>query len=132
MYTFVFNLLTFWYTVGVVFLMARFLYYTNRGKNEYLFTCVLLSAMILLICLLLSRVDLTLVFAIGIFALFGILGYRTIPILPREMTYIFLSAEIAVKNAMVPIYMEISSHFSRMYPFFSLPVLWSTSCSGKS
>ena len=67
--------------------------------------------MISLICLLISRVDFILGFAIGIFALFGILRYRTIPIMPREMTYIFLSAGIAAKNALVPMDFEIYKLF---------------------
>jgi hypothetical protein len=106
MHPFTFSLLKFWYSVGVVFLMARFLYYVNRGKKEYLFTCTLLAAMVSLLCLLISRVELSLGFAIGIFALFGIIRYRTIPILPREMTYLFLSAGIAAKNALAPVDLE--------------------------
>jgi hypothetical protein len=106
MHSFTFALLKFWYSVGIVFVMARFLYYVNRGKNEYLFTCTLMAAMVSLLCLLISRVELSLGFAIGIFALFGIIRYRTIPILPREMTYLFLSAGIAAKNALAPMDLE--------------------------
>jgi hypothetical protein len=96
------SLIKFWYTVTIVFIMSRFLYYANNGKKEYLFTCTLLAAMISLICILVSRVELSLGFAIGIFALFGIIRYRTTPISPREMTYIFLSAGIAAKNSLAP------------------------------
>jgi len=96
------SLLRFWYTVAVVFIMSRFFYYVNKGKKEYLFACTLLAAMISLICILVSRVELSLGFAIGIFALFGIIRYRTTPISPREMTYIFLSAGIAAKNSLAP------------------------------
>ncbi len=102
----IFSLIKFWYTVAIVFIMSRFLYYANKGKKEYLFTCILLSAMISLICILVSRVELSLGFAIGIFALFGIIRYRTTPISPREMTYIFLSAGIAAKNTLAPQDME--------------------------
>jgi len=96
------SLIRFWYTVTIVFMMSRFFYYVNKGKKEYLFACTLLAAMISLICILVSRVELSLGFAIGIFALFGIIRYRTIPISPREMTYIFLSAGIAAKNSLAP------------------------------
>ena len=101
-----FSLFRFWYTVAVVFIMSRFFYYVNKGKKEYLFACTLLAAMISLICILVSRVELSLGFAIGIFALFGIIRYRTTPISPREMTYIFLSAGIAAKNSLAPQDME--------------------------
>ena len=99
-------LIRFWYTVTIVFMMSRFFYYVNKGKKEYLFACTLLAAMISLICILVSRVELSLGFAIGIFALFGIIRYRTTPISPREMTYIFLSAGIAAKNSLAPQDME--------------------------
>jgi len=103
---FIFTLMKFWYSVAVVFILARFIYFVHNGKKEYLFTCILLAAMISLLCILVSRVELSLGFAIGIFALFGIIRYRTTPISPREMTYIFLSAGIAAKNALAPQDME--------------------------
>jgi len=99
---FISPLIKFWYTVAIVFIMVRFLYYANKGKKEYLFTCTLIAAIISLICILISQVELSLGFAIGIFALFGIIRYRTTPISPREMIYIFLSAGIAAKNNLAP------------------------------
>ncbi len=97
---FVQNMLIFWYNIAIVFVIGRFLYYANQGKKEYLFTYILLAAVISLLCLLIQRVELSLGFAIGIFAIFGIIRYRTAPISPREMTYIFLSAGIAAKNTL--------------------------------
>ena len=99
---FISPLIKFWYTVAIVFIMVRFLYYANKGKKEYLFTCTLIAAIISLICILISQVELSLGFAIGIFALFGIIRHRTTPIFPREMIYIFLSAGIAAKNNLAP------------------------------
>ena len=99
---FISPLIKFWYTIAIVFIMGRFLYYANKGKKEYLFTCTLIAAIISLICIMISEVELSLGFAIGIFALFGIIRYRTTPISPREMTYIFLSAGIAAKNTLAP------------------------------
>ncbi len=99
---FIITMLKFWYTIAIVFIMGRFLYYSNNGKKEYLFTYLLLAAIIAFICILIKRVDLSLGFALGIFAIFSIIRYRTTPISPREMTYIFLSAGIAAKNTLVP------------------------------
>lgn len=98
------NIIKFWYTIAVIFILGRFLYYRNNGKKDYLFTFLLLAAVIFLICRLISRVDLSLGFAIGIFAIFGVIRYRTTPISPREMTYIFLSSGIAAKNALISSY----------------------------
>jgi len=99
---FIFTFLKFWYTIGVVFILARFLYYPNSGKKEYLFTYILLAAIIAELCIMISRVDMSFGFALGIFAIFSLIRYRTAPISPREMTYIFLSVGIAAKNQLVP------------------------------
>ena len=99
---FIETMLKFWYTIAIVFVMGRFFYYPNKGRKEYLFTYRLLAAIIALICSLVKRVELSLGFALGIFAIFSIIRYRTTPISPREMTYIFLSAGIAAKNSLVP------------------------------
>jgi hypothetical protein len=96
------TMLKYGYTVAVVFVMGRVFYYPNRGNKEFLFTYILLAAIIALICVMVKRVELSLGFALGIFAIFSIIRYRTTPISPREMTYIFLSAGIAAKNSLVP------------------------------
>lgn len=96
------TLIKFWYTILIVFIMARFLYYRYDGKKELLFTYILLSAIISLLCILISRVELSLGFALGIFAIFGIIRYRTTQVSPREMTYLFLCAGTAAKNILAP------------------------------
>ena len=98
--------LKFCYTIAVVFILARFLYYPGRGQREYLFTLILLSAIIAELCILISRTDMSFGFALGIFAIFSLIRYRTAPIAPREMTYIFLSVGIAAKNHLAPDDME--------------------------
>jgi hypothetical protein len=98
--------LRFWYTIGIVVILARFLYYPRGGKKEFLFTYILLSAMIALLCILVSRVEISFGFALGIFAIFSLMRYRTAPISAREMTYIFLSTGIAAKNLLAPLNIE--------------------------
>ncbi len=100
------TLLKFVYTLLVVFVLARFLYYPGKGQKEYLFTYVLLAAIIAELCILISRVEMSFGFALGIFAIFSLIRYRTAPISPREMTYIFLSVGIAAKNHLAPLNIE--------------------------
>ena len=88
------------YTVLVVVIIAGLLYYRNNGKKTFVFTYILVSAVVFQLCLMLVRVPLELGFAIGLFAIFGIIRYRTISINPREMTYLLVSASIAAKNAL--------------------------------
>ncbi len=95
-------LIKFWYIMLIVFILGRFIYYPNKGKREFLFTYLMLATIIAILCILISRIDFSIGFALGIFAVFSIIRYRTVPISPREMTYIFLAAGIAAKNALVP------------------------------
>ena len=60
----------------------------------------MVSAIIFQLCMMLARVPMELGFAIGLFAIFGIIRYRTSPINPREMTYLLVCAGIAAKNAL--------------------------------
>ena len=58
------------------------------------------SIIVFQICMLLGTVSLRIGFALGLFAIFGILRYRTNPIPPREMTYLFLVIGMSVKNSL--------------------------------
>jgi len=94
-------LLDFFYTILIVFVIARYLYFRRNGKKAFYFTYVIVSAIIFQLCIILVRVPLELGFAIGLFAIFGIIRYRTSPINPREMTYLLVCAGIAAKNALM-------------------------------
>jgi hypothetical protein len=83
-----------------VFLISRFLYYPRQKKPEYLFSFLLFGAIIFVICNLLYRIYLGVGFAVGLFAIFAVLRYRTNPIPVKEMTYFFIIIGISVKNAL--------------------------------
>lgn len=104
--TLLLNLTKFWYTLAFVFILSRVLYYRYNGKREILFTYILLSSIIAFLCILISRVEISLGFALGIFAIFGIIRYRTTQVSPREMTYLFLCTGTAAKNMLAPENME--------------------------
>ena len=92
----------FWYTILIVFVVARFLYYQHNGKREFLFSYILLSAIIAMLCVLISRVEISLGFALGIFAIFNIISFRAATVSPREMTYLFICSGMAAKNMLAP------------------------------
>jgi hypothetical protein len=52
------------------------------------------------LCYLLENVKLELGFALGLFAIFGVIRYRTTQIEIKEMTYLFLVIGISVVNAL--------------------------------
>jgi hypothetical protein len=93
-------LFRFLFNIGVVFVIIRFIYYPLRKRKDYLFTYVLISTVIFLLCFLLDNVKLEIGFALGLFAIFGIIRYRTRQIPIKEMTYLFLVIGISVINAL--------------------------------
>lgn len=89
------------FTVGVLYVLIRLIYDKgSTGRHEFIFTYFALGVSIFLLCFLLEDVKLELGFALGLFAVFGILKYRTDPIPIREMTYLFVVIGIAVVNAL--------------------------------
>jgi hypothetical protein len=74
--------------------------YERCHKNpEYVFTYYLFNVVTFSTCLLLRKVPIELGFALGLFAVFGILRYRTEPIRIRDLTYLFIVIGIAILNA---------------------------------
>lgn len=84
----------------VIVLLVRWLYYTTARRKDYLFTFILISTVVFLLCFMLESVKLQIGFALGLFAIFGIIRYRTDAIPIKEMTYLFIAIGISVINAL--------------------------------
>lgn len=93
-------LLRFTLNLVAIVLIIRYIYYTTTQRKDYLFTYILISITVFLLCFLLNNVKLQLGFALGLFAIFGIIRYRTNPIPIREMTYLFVVIGLSVINAL--------------------------------
>ncbi|MBN2520578.1 MAG: DUF4956 domain-containing protein, partial [Bacteroidales bacterium] len=88
------------FNILVTVIIVRYLYYPIAKRKDYLFTYILISTVVFLLCFLLDNVKLQLGFALGLFAIFGIIRYRTNPIPIKEMTYLFIIIGISVINAL--------------------------------
>ena len=89
--------------IVIVFLLARFIYYPRRnGSRDYLFTYLATSTIIFIVCILLSQVQVELGIALGLFAVFSVIRFRTIQASPRELSYLFVSLGLALMNSLVP------------------------------
>ena len=88
------------FNLSIVLLIARGIYYPLTKNKDYLFTYLLISLTVFVLCVLLDDVKLQLGFALGLFAIFGIIRYRTDPIPIKEMTYLFLVIGVSVVNAL--------------------------------
>ena len=93
-------LLRFGFMLVVVWFIVHFLYYRKTHRRDYFFTLILLSVSIFFLIYLLGSVKVKIGFALGLFAIFGILRYRTETIPVREMTYMFSVICLSVINAL--------------------------------
>lgn len=88
---FIFNLLIVW---GIV----HFFYYPKGRRRDYYFTFLLLSVSIFMLIYLMDGSNLQIGAALGLFAVFGIIRYRTESVPIREMTYLFFLVALSVLN----------------------------------
>lgn len=86
--------------ITVLFILIRLIYYPIHRKKDYLFTYFLFNVLIFFLCVLLNSVKLSIGFAFGLFAIFGVLRYRTEQISIKDMTYLFAVITIAVINSL--------------------------------
>jgi hypothetical protein len=93
-------ILRFALNMAVILILVRWLYYSSTKRKDYLFTYILISSLIFLLCFLLASVKLQIGFALGLFAIFGIIRYRTSSIPIKEMTYLFLIIGVSIINAL--------------------------------
>lgn len=84
----------------VVFIIIRLLYYPVSKRRDYLFSFFMISIIIFLVCFTLKKFELKTGMALGLFAIFGIIRYRTSTMPVKEMTYLFIVIGVSVINAL--------------------------------
>lgn len=96
-YTLLFRL-----AVNMIFLtlVIRYLYYPKTKRKDYLFTFYLIGMITFFICFALKKLDIDTGMGLGLFAIFGIIRYRTNTVDIKEMTYLFVVIGLSVINAM--------------------------------
>ena len=88
---FAFNLLVCW-------IITHFLYYKKSQRRDYYFTYILFSVTIFLLLFLLQNLKMEVSLALGLFAIFSMIRYRTETLPIREMTYLFVLIGISIIN----------------------------------
>jgi hypothetical protein len=84
----------------VVGMIVGFCYHPHQKSRPYVFTFLLMNVMVFFICFTLKKIDLGLGMALGLFAIFAILRYRTDAIRVKDMTYLFIVVGVAVINSL--------------------------------
>lgn len=90
---FAFNLLVSW-------LIVRFCYYRKSQRRDYVLTFMLFSSAMFLLIFLMENVKLQIGLTLGLFAIFGVIRYRTETVPVREMTYLFIIIATSVINGL--------------------------------
>ena len=96
--------------INLLFLtvIIRYLYYSKTKRKDYLFTYYLIGTITFFLCFGLKKLDIDTGMGLGLFAIFGIIRYRTDAIEIKEMTYLFLIIGISVVNALASNQVSVS------------------------
>ena len=84
----------------VITIIIRYLYYPITKRKDYLFTYYLIGLTTFFLLFSLKKLDIDTGMGLGLFAIFGIIRYRTDAIEIKEMTYLFLVIGVSVVNSL--------------------------------
>lgn len=89
------------FLVNIAFasIVIQLVYFRRYRDRDFLFTFYLLNVITFALCFLLRKVPAEFGFALAMFAVFGILRFRTEQIRNRDLTYLFVVIGIGVINA---------------------------------
>ncbi len=94
-------------TLLVLFIVIRLIYFRYSRNERRVFSFFQMGIMIFLVCILLKTVEIQLGIALGLFAIFAILRFRSRNLSMRDMTYFFTVIGISVINAMATFYKPV-------------------------
>lgn len=114
-------LLRFFFNLIVGLVIVRGFYYRKSRRREYLVTLLIFSATMFLLIYCMGNVKLQIGLTLGLFAIFGMIRYRTETIPVREMTYLFVIIGISVINGLA---LELSYTELFAANIFIILLLW--------
>lgn len=93
----------------VCWIIIRLFYYKKSQRRDYYFTFMMFAVVIFLIITLMDNMKMNVAYALGLFAIFGMIRYRTETLRIREMTYLFVVMGVSIINgqALTTSYIEL-------------------------
>ncbi len=88
------------FTMLVSWITIHFFYYRKSKRRDYYFTFLMFSAAMFVLLFVLENIKLQIGFALGLFAIFGMIRYRTETMPVREMTYLFVIIALSIVNGL--------------------------------
>lgn len=93
-------LIRFLFNLAVGLVIVRGFYFPKSRRRDYLVTFLIFSATMFLLIFCMGNVKLQIGLTLGLFAIFGMIKYRTETIPVREMTYLFVIVGVSVINGL--------------------------------
>ncbi|MBR3076001.1 MAG: DUF4956 domain-containing protein [Bacteroidales bacterium] len=90
--------------LAVCWILVHFFYYRKSRRHDYYFTFMVFSSAMLLLLFMMGNAEVGVGLTLGLFAIFGVIRYRTETVPIREMTYLFIIIAIAAVNGLSPLY----------------------------
>ena len=88
----------------VCWILVHFFYYRKSRRRDYYFTFMIFSSAMLTLLYIMGNVEVGVGLTLGLFAIFGVIRYRTETVPIREMTYLFVIIALAAVNGLAPLY----------------------------
>lgn len=88
----------------VCWVLVHCFYYRKSRRRDYYFTFIIFSTAMLLLLYMMGNAEVGIGLTLGLFAIFGVIRYRTETVPIREMTYLFVIIALAAVNGLSPVY----------------------------
>ena len=108
----------FFVNLAVCWILVQFFYYRKSRRRDYYFTFMVFSTAMLMLLYIMGNVEVGVGLTLGLFAIFGIIRYRTETVPIREMTYLFVIIALAAVNGLAPVYKLVGA--ASAHPHYAL------------
>lgn len=88
----------------ICWILVHCFYYRKSKRRDYYFTFMVFSSAMLTLLYVMGNVEVGVGLTLGLFAIFGVIRYRTETVPIREMTYLFVIIALAAANGLAPIF----------------------------
>ena len=102
----------------VCWILVHFFYYRKSRRRDYYFTFMVFSSAMLMLLYIMGNVEVGVGLTLGLFAIFGVIRYRTETVPIREMTYLFVIIALAAVNGLAPVYKLVGA--TSLHPHYAL------------
>ena len=110
----------FFLNLFVCWILVQFFYYRKSRRRDFYFTFMVFSSAMLILLYIMGNVEVGVGLTLGLFAIFGVIRYRTETVPVREMTYLFVIIALAAMNGLAPVYKLVGA--TSAHPHYALSI----------